>query len=205
MRPYRRPDTETAATVGLASLTDIPLRREALERDKKSDITDALASVRTAPQFIRPDDPVPKAPMRDVTPPAQGDIVAFWDVLRGNRPMPDFDAVRPSEIAARWPHLILFRCESEDDLRPDTAFSTVLRAHRWGTGGGTLDGGVVTTAMVSQWILANARDAVVRAAPVRDRSGFETPSGRVQYDLAAVPFGIRSVDRVLCSIECLAT
>ena len=214
----RQSDFDTAATGGFASLMDIPMRRKRDGGEKKSDITEALASIRVPPQYITPDEPVvqddpltpdiPVTPesMRDVTPPARGDIVSFWDALRASRPMPDFNAVRPSEIAARWPHLILFRCESSDDLRPDTAFATALRAHRRGANGcNPLDGGVETTAMVSQWILSNAKDAAATAAPVRDRFGFETTAGHLLYDLVAVPFGNGAVDRVLCSIETCAT
>lgn len=205
MRPDDWADYDVQENAGFASLTGVDLRRPAQTRDKKSDITEALAAMRPTPRYIHADAPLRDGAMRDVTPPNPGDIVAFWDGLRNSRPMPSRDAIRASDIAARWPNLILFRRGAGGALQPDSAFATALRAQRKNRPGGLHDGAVEVSAMLSQWILGAARNAMLKAVPVRDRSSFDGPGGRVSYALTALPLGCSEVDHVLCTVERAAT
>jgi hypothetical protein len=199
MRIDDRPELGAPEKADFASLAGVSVRRPTPANGKKSDITDRLASMRAAPQYMRADTPVTVDRMRDVTPPPITDIVAFWNDLRASRPMPSRDALRASEVACRW--LSLLRCGPSDVLQPDTAFATALRAHRRAEDSAAIEGGVEITAMLSQWILSAARDAALKAAPVRDKSSFDTAGGRIFYELAAVPFGAEDVDHVLCNLD----
>jgi len=201
MRIDDLPDMKTPENVGFASLADVSLQRRAVERGKKSDITDALKSMRPAPQYLHPDAPAEPARMRDVTPAATTDIVEYWDTLRAGVPLPSRDLLQVSDLARRWPNLILFQCAAASDLRPDTAFATSLRAHRPSGAGAEFEGGVEITALLSQWVLSVARDTVAKSAPCRAASKFDTVAGRSIYEIAALPFGADTVDHVLCSIE----
>ncbi|NKB57168.1 MAG: hypothetical protein GKS00_12635 [Alphaproteobacteria bacterium] len=199
MRTEDWPEFEPPDAPGFASLTKVSVRRPSAARGKKSDITDTLASMRAAPEFLNASVPPPRQEMRDVTPTLSTDIVSFWNDLRSSQALPSRDNLRASDIAARWPNVVLFRCEQPGDIRPDTTFATALRAHR--TGEGTIARGVEITAMLSQWILSVARNSAERGEPIRDTSRFDTPHGPISYELAAVPFGAGTVDHVLCNID----
>lgn len=202
MRANDRPELDPLDKAGFASLSKVSLRRPAAGRDKKSDITDTLKSMRAPPEYLRPDGPVDGEDLRDVTPPTPGDIVDYWNQLRALRPMPPRDLLQVSDLAKRWPNLILFRCGSPDSLRPDSAFATALRAHRSGNAGNPFEGGAEISALLSQWILSVARTAATKSEPCRESSKFDTVSGQRHYNVAAVPFGAGPVDHVLCHVEC---
>ncbi|MDD9907529.1 MAG: hypothetical protein OXT06_28465 [Rhodospirillaceae bacterium] len=196
-----RPDRNPGDKAGFASLADVSLRRHAAEPGKKSDITDALKSMRAAPEFVRPEAPVVSDDMRDVTPAVPQDIVAHWNSLRATREMPSRDLLRISDLAERWPDSILFRCGSADQIQPDPAFAASLRACRNGGTKSIFEGSAEVSALLSQWILSIARDTVQKSAPLRDTTSFDTAGGALNFNIAAVPFGTNAVDHVLCVVE----
>lgn len=202
MRIDDLPEAETPENVGFASLADVSLQRRAAGRGKKSDITDTLKSMRPTPQYLHPDGQAEYARMRDVTPAGTTDIVEYWDTLRAAAPLPSRDLLQVSDLAKRWPNLILFQCGAVNDLRPDTTFATALRAHRPSGAGAVFEGGVEISALLSQWILSVARDTATKSAPCRVVSNFDTASGRLRYEIASLPFGTGSVDHVLCNVDC---
>ncbi len=195
------PDRERVEYAGFASLAKVSLRSTSPARGKKSDITETLASMRSAPEYLKPEAAPTRREMRDVTPPASTDIVAFWDGLRTTGGLPSRDSLQASSLASRWPNLILFKCMPPGAYMPDAAFATALRAHRAHDGVGAISSGVEMTAMLSQWILSAVRDVVANGTPVRDQSRFDSPNGPVSYRVAAVPFGEQSVDHVLCNVD----
>lgn len=190
---------------GFASLSKVSVRRAAAAQGKsgkKSDITDTLASMRAAPEFLNAAVPPVNQEMRDVTPPPPTDFVAFWKSLCLSGGLPSRDDLKVSDFAARWPNLLLFRCSPPDSLRPDSAFAMALRAHGGREkSGGAITRGVEMTAMLSQSILTVAKAAAQNGSPVRGTSRFDTPDGPVSYELSAVPFGSGSVDHVLCNVD----
>lgn len=197
-----RSENEPSDRGGFASLAEVSLRRSGDGRGKKSDITDTLKSMRAAPEFVRPDTPIDRENLRDVTPAVSIDIVAYWDGLRASRPMPPRDMLQVSEVAARWPNSILFRCGPSDNLRPDSAFAMALRAHRSGNVASPFEGGAEISALLSQWILTVARNTMAKTTPCREASKFDTAAGQLHYKIAALPFGTGAVDHVLCNVEC---
>ncbi len=201
MQPDERPKMAPREKAGLASLANVSLRRSPDARDKKSDITETLATMRAAPRYLAADANVDREEMRDVTPPGSADIVTYWNKLRALRPMPVRDDLRISDIAPRWPSLILFRCGPSDCLRPDSTFATALRAYRGPNGSSVFEGGAEISALLSQWILSVARKTAAEASPCRDKSSFDAPGGRRIFELVGVPFGDDDVDHVLCSVD----
>lgn len=189
---------------GFASLSKVSVRRGAGAQGKsgkKSDITDTLAAMRAAPEFLNAAVPPVREEMRDVTPPVQTDFVAFWKSLRRSGRMPLREELKASDLAARWPNLLLFRCEPPVGFRPDTAFAMALRANTGRGQGDAIARGVEMTAMLSQSILSVAKAAAQNGSPVRETSRFDTPNGPVSYELSAVPFGAGGVDHVLCNVD----
>lgn len=189
---------------GFASLSKVSVRRGAAAQGKsgkKSDITDTLASMRAAPEFLNAAVPPVRQEMRDVTPPVQTDFVAFWKSLCHSGRMPSRDELKVSDLAVRWPNLLMFRCDPPGSLRTDTAFAMALRANAGRGQGGAIARGVEMTAMLSQSILTVAKMVAQNGSPVRETSRFDTPNGPVSYVLSAVPFGSGGVDHVLCNVE----
>ncbi len=194
-------DAEPKENAGFASLAEVSLQRSAAGREKKSDITDTLKSMRPTPQYMRPDMSAGSDQMRDVTPVRSTDIVDYWNDLRASSPLPSRDSLQASDLAKRWPNLILFRCGDANDLRPDTTFATALRAHRPSGAGAVFEGGAEISALLSQWILTVARDTALKSAPCRAESKFDAARGRLDYQVVALPFGAGAVDHVLCNVE----
>lgn len=201
MRIEDWPEYEMPENAGFASLAGVSVRRSGTARGKKSDITDTLASMRATPEYLRPESAPVQTEMRDVTPPVCTDIVDYWENLRVSTALPSSSCLKASELAPRWPNLILFRCGPTGNFAPDTAFATAIRANRAQNDAGSLGGGVEMTAMLSQWLLAAVRNAATRATPFRERSSFDTSKGPIAYEVAAVPFGERGVDHVLCNVD----
>lgn len=204
MRGENRPKPEMPEGPGFASLSKVSVRRGASAQGKsgkKSDITDTLASMRAAPEFLNAAVPPVREEMRDVTPPVQTDFVAFWKSLCRSGRMPSRDELKASDLAAQWPNLLLFRCGPPGSLRPDTAFAMALRANVGRGEGAAIARGVEMTAMLSQSILTGAKTVAQSGSPLRETSRFDTPNGPISYELSAVPFGTGSVDHVLCNVE----
>ncbi len=204
------PGMKTAAVGGeeAASLSDMGLRRSSVSSDgKDGDITAMLAAMPAAPEVLSDFDgiePIAGVEMRDVTPRSSGpeDIVAWWKGHRQSRPMPLRAQLKASDLASRWPNLVLFRCGNvPGQLQPDTAFATALRANRDGRDT-ALAGSAEVTAMLSQWMIRSANKALATGAPVREDSHFDTAGGRVGYTLVALPFGTDGrPDHILCHVQ----
>lgn len=189
---------------GFASLSKVSVRRGATAQGKsgkKSDITDTLASMRAAPEFLNAAMPPVRQEMRDVTPPVQADFVAFWKSLCRSGRMPSRDELKVSDFAAQWPNLLLFRCGPPGSLSPDTAFAMALRANAGRGQDDAIARGVEMTAMLSQSILTVAKAVAQNGSPVRETSRFDSPNGPVSYELSAVPFGAGGVEHVLCNVD----
>ena len=194
-------DRDQPDKAGFASLADVSLRRPAAGSSKKSDITDTLKSMRAVPEFVRADAPVDSARMRDVTPSTPSDILAHWNALRADRPLPSRDLLRVSDLVDRWPDSILFRCDPAGCMQPDPTFATAMRARKDGARTGVFEGAAEISALLSQWILSVARNTVQRAAPQRDSAAFDTPGGQLRYHIVAMPFGTAAINHVLCYVE----
>ena len=159
------------------------------------------------PEHLGPDCVVVAMPgagtMRDVTPAASAssqDILDYWDRLRGTDALPSRDRLKASEVAARWPNLVLFRCAG--GVHPDTAFSAALRAHRVGGAAG-MPREPEATALLSQWMLRAAHAVAKDGAPARDRMHVDTALGRIEYAMTTLPFaedGGATPDYLLCHI-----
>lgn len=190
-----------------ANLTDIAVHRSPYARPQKDgDITAALAALPASPEIL--DSVVVAMPnaaaMRDVTPTAaaaSNDIEDYWNRLRGGDAMPPRDGLKASEVAARWPNLVLFCCSR--DMHPDSTFATALRAHR-GNGANALTWTPETTALLSQWMLRGAHAVAADGAPARDRMHIDTVDGRTEYVMNMLPFAGDAGETpgyVLCNIE----
>lgn len=191
-----------------ASLSDMGLRRPSAPSDgKDGDITAMLAAMPAAPEVLSDFDgiaPVTGSEMRDVTPRSAGpaDVVTWWKGLRQARTIPSRSQLAASELASRWPNLVLFRCGNlPGQFQPDTAFATALRANRDGRDA-SLSGSPELTAMLSRWMIRAANKSFAAVAPVREDSRFDTAGGRVGYTLVALPFGEDSQpDHILCQVQ----
>jgi hypothetical protein len=201
MRPENRTETKVTGNAEFASLTDVSFRRSTATHDKKSDITDALASMRVTPEYLHPEPAPARQEMRDVTPPVCSDIISFWNSIRTPGAMPSRESLKASELARQWPNSILFRCTSPGEFSPDTAFGAALRAHRGRENAGAMANGVEMMAMLSQRMLSAVHNAAGQRSPFRDRSHLESGNGSVFYEVVAMPFGEDEVDHVLCNVD----
>lgn len=192
-----------------ADLSGVGIRRSPYAvTDKNGDITATLAAMPSSPEISESDSVVvtlqSAGTMRDATPsakPTYRDILDYWDQLRGSNVMPFRDRLKASEIAARWPNLVLYRCSS--GMQPDNAFSTALRANRGG-GAALLTQEPETTALLSQWMLRVGRAVAQSGVPARDRSHVDTAGGRIEYAMVTLPFAGDVANKagfVLCSVE----
>ncbi|MEX2616691.1 MAG: hypothetical protein WD767_11395 [Alphaproteobacteria bacterium] len=199
---------DTACGQEAASLSDMGLRRPSLSsRGKDGDITAMLAAMPAAPEVLSDFDgiePVTGLEMRDVTPRPSGpaDVVKWWNGLRQSCPMPSRSQLTASELASRWPNLVLFRCGNlPGRFQPDSTFATALRANRDGRDTG-LSGSPEFTAMLSRWMIRLANKALAAGAPVQEDSHFDTADGRIGFTLVALPFGEDSQpDHILCHVQ----
>ena len=174
---------------------------------KDGDITATLAAMPAAPEVLSDFDgiePVGGLEMRDVTPRPSGpaDVLQWWNRLRQTRPIPSRSQLIVSELASRWPNLVLFRCGNlPGQFQPDSTFATALRANRDGRDTG-LAGNPELTAMLSRWMVRLANKALAAGAPVREESHFDTAGGKIGYTLIALPFGEDGrPNHILCQLQ----
>lgn len=169
--------------------------------------SDALGD--TEAHRIKPVPPEPAAAMAaspEAAPPdardRAGDMIAYWSLLRGKRPLPAKNEIDPQHIARRWPHSILLRrrtgSQSLEPVRayegePEAAASIdAARAHN----------GVSLSPLMLQWLVELAHEIMREARPMTDEESFPGATTSVRYRAVGLPFSDNgaTVDHVLCYV-----
>lgn len=132
-----------------------------------------------------------------------GEISAYWKRLRGSRPYPAVSDLDPSLIAADWPNSILFRCRAGSGaLMPDMSFLP-QQASGTNRGNSANDGKIQLSAMMLQWLVSLAEDALRNQRPVEDTEAFPAAQRAIDYRAIALPLGDKrtEIDHVLCHVK----
>jgi hypothetical protein len=209
-----------------ASLTSVKLRRgkrPAVSSTKPGDITakllgldDSGKAARTAPRaeastpkradvtfflptaadIIEPPASTPRAPDLELAPIATQprgywEFIDYWDRLRRGRRPPILAALDRSIVAECWPDSLMVTYTAVD-----TAMPQIVRL-------GRPTGAIEYTPMVTEWIIACARQVAHDGEAMEDEQEFPVANGMAGYRLLLLPFANDNgrSDYVVCHLS----
>jgi hypothetical protein len=122
-------------------------------------------------------------------------IIAWWERLKRGRAFPAPDDLDRAAIGARWSAAVLLSYSAEAN--------GVARATRIGDRDDVHDGAVDYSPMLTEWLLALGRKAMLRGAPVDETRDFPSTLGTASYRILALPLsaGGHGPDHVLCRLS----
>lgn len=210
-----------------ASLTEVPIRRrKAIElgSPKKQRIVLAAKPATAMP----PAHPAsvtamrPAGKLRSVPPPGaetsqppvpaarsaptslrlrQEDIVAYWMRLKRGRRYPQGRDLDVEDIGIYWPDCLMLSCSIPlPGRRSDPVIARVARIDSRRPA--PPDSHMLYTPMVTEWMLALAREVARTGEPLQDIERFPTAAGPAECRIILLPFGDdrSGVERILCSL-----
>jgi len=121
-------------------------------------------------------------------------IIAWWEGLKRGRAFPAPDDLDRGAIGARWPAAVLLSYSPE--------VNGIARATRIGDRDEVHKGAVEYSSMLTEWLLAVGRLAMLRGAPIDETRDFPSTRGIAAYSILALPLsaGGHSPDHVLCRL-----
>lgn len=182
-----------------------PTAHHAGPSDAQSDSLEESVVQRIEPAHLELSAAMAASPEEAAPPGARdcaGDMIAYWSLLRGKRPLPAKNEIDPQHIARRWPHSILLRrrtgSQSLEPVRayegePEAAASIdAARAHN----------GVSLSPLMLQWLVELAHEIMREARPMTDEESFPGATTSVRYRAVGLPFSDNgaTVDHVLCYV-----
>src|SRR5437899_2549435 len=121
-------------------------------------------------------------------------IIAWWEGLKRGRSLPAPDDLDRAAIGARWPAAVLLSYSPE--------LNGIARATRIGDRDEVHKGAVEYSSMLTEWLLAVGRMAMLRGAPIVETRDFPSTRGAAAYRIVALPLsaGGHGPDHVLCRL-----
>lgn len=213
-RPAQPPETPTAGrpVASLASISVNRRRRTATATGKSGDLTAQLAVAppppAPVPAFAEPaatavapaPAPVEVAAPEVATPiepdfadaPARyaGEIVAYWNRLRGGRPFPNLDEIDRAFVGSGWQDSMIL------DFAGEPAMPHISRL-------GRPSGAVEYLPLMTDWILSRGRHAARRGVALDEVQRFDGEGDSLRFRLLLLPLGTPSgaSDCVLCHLS----
>ena len=202
------PETPAAGrpVASLASISVGRRRRTATAPSKSGDLTAQLAAAppapapapaaaesvamaavpAPAPEMATPIEPdFADAPVRYA-----GEIVAYWNRLRGGRPFPNLDEIDRAFIGSGWQDSMIL------DFAGEPAMPHISRL-------GRPSGAVEYLPLMTDWILSRGRHAARRGVALDEVQRFAGDGDSLRFRLLLLPLGTPSgaSDCVLCHLS----
>lgn len=147
----------------------------------------AMAAVPApAPEMATPIEPdFADAPVRYA-----GEIVAYWNRLRGGRPFPNLDEVDRAFVGSGWQDSMIL------DFAGEPAMPHISRL-------GRPSGAVEYLPLMTDWILSRGRHAARRGVALDEVQRFDGEGDSLRFRLLLLPLGTPSgaSDCVLCHLS----
>lgn len=202
------PETPTAVGRPAASLASISVgrRRSATTTGKSGDLTAQLAAAPPPPApALAAAEPVATAaapaPAPEMATPIEpdfadvpvryaGEIVAYWNRLRGGRPFPNLDEIDRAFIGSGWQDSMILDFAGEPAMPHISRLGRPSRA-------------VEYLPLMTDWILSRGRHAARRGVALDEVQRFDGDGDSLRFRLLLLPLGTPSgaSDCVLCHLS----
>ena len=136
------------------------------------------AATPAPPKRVEPAQPAPQpmAARQAPRPHDDAELVAYWNALRGAKPLPPFALLDRERVSASWPDSLTVTYTENDAAMPQ-----IKRLSK-------PTGEIEYSPMVTDWILSCAREVARRGQAMEDVQEFPSSLGLADYHLLLLPF-----------------